>query len=39
LFASLGFGAVNFVFAFPAIFTIDTCKLSRSRKVDSTLIT
>jgi hypothetical protein len=26
LFASLGFGAVNFVFAFPAIFTIDTCK-------------
>jgi len=24
LFASLGFGAVNFVFAFPAIFTIDT---------------
>lgn len=26
LFASLGFGAVNFVFAFPAIFTIDTCE-------------
>ncbi|CDZ97007.1 sugar transporter [Phaffia rhodozyma] len=24
LFASIGFGAVNFVFAFPAIFTIDT---------------
>lgn len=24
LFASLGFGAVNFVFAFPAVFTIDT---------------
>lgn len=26
LYASLGFGAVNFVFAWPAIFTIDTCK-------------
>lgn len=25
LFASLGFGAVNFVFAFPALFLIDTC--------------
>jgi hypothetical protein len=26
LYASLGFGAVNFVFAWPAIFTIDTCE-------------
>lgn len=26
LYASLGFGAVNFLFAFPAIFTIDTCE-------------
>ena len=26
LYASLGFGAVNFLFAFPAVFTIDTCK-------------
>ncbi|KAJ9116455.1 hypothetical protein QFC22_004897 [Naganishia vaughanmartiniae] len=25
LFASLGFGAVNFLFAWPAVFTIDTC--------------
>jgi Sugar (and other) transporter len=27
LFVSVGFGAVNFLFAFPAIFTIDTCSL------------
>ena len=26
LYASLGFGAVNFVFAIPAVFTIDTCE-------------
>jgi hypothetical protein len=25
LYASLGFGAVNFLFAFPALFAIDTC--------------
>ena len=25
LLVSLGFGAVNFLFAFPAVFTIDTC--------------
>ena len=25
LYASLGFGTVNFLFAFPALFTIDTC--------------
>jgi hypothetical protein len=24
LYASIGFGAVNFLFAFPAVFTIDT---------------
>lgn len=28
LYASLGFGAVNFLFAFPAVFTIDTCEYS-----------
>jgi len=27
LFVSVGFGAVNFLFAFPAVFTIDTCLL------------
>lgn len=25
LYASIGFGALNFVFALPAVFTIDTC--------------
>ena len=25
LYASLGFGAVNFLFALPALFTIDIC--------------
>jgi len=38
LYASIGFGAVNFVFAWPAVYTIDTCErasfsyeLTRSR--------
>jgi hypothetical protein len=26
LYVSLGFGAVNFLFAIPALFTIDTCE-------------
>lgn len=30
LYASLGFGAVNFLFAFPALFTIDTCQPNHS---------
>ena len=28
LFVSLGFGAVNFLFAFPALFTIDTVRIA-----------
>jgi len=38
----IGFGAVNFLFAFPAVFTIDTCEsadsmlmLMNSRKKES----
>ena len=30
LFVSLGFGAVNFLFAFPALFTIDTVRVALS---------
>jgi hypothetical protein len=32
LYVSLGFGAVNFLFAFPALFTIDTCESGRSEE-------
>jgi hypothetical protein len=41
LYASLGFGAVNFVFAFPAIFTIDTCEfkiLKKNQKISDNLV-
>ena len=41
LYASLGFGAVNFVFAFPAIFTIDTCEfqiLAEKKKISDNLV-
>jgi len=38
LYASLGFGAVNFVFAWPAIFTIDTCEFKFLRKKRKFLI-
>jgi hypothetical protein len=41
LYASLGFGAVNFVFAWPAIFTIDTCEFwifERKKKISDHLV-